>query len=111
MYTVLMKTGSTDTSLSILVTTVCLVCNANVGIGKKCNAEPLLMITSKDYISKYNNSEIRIHAAQDLKRNLPQRYEIFYTHIKRARATSYRSQKKIPKKMKHFEDGNVITEV
>jgi hypothetical protein len=69
-----MKTGSADISLSILVTNVCLMCNANVGVGKKCNAEPLLMITPKDYIRKYtDNSEIRIHAGQDLKHNLRQR--------------------------------------
>lgn len=69
-----MKTRSTDISLSILVTNVCSMRNANVGVGKKCNAEPLLIITPKDYIRKYtDNSEIRIHAAQDLKRNLRQR--------------------------------------
>ena len=71
------------------------MCNANAGVYKKRNAEPLLMITPKDCICKYtDNKEIRIHAAQDLKRNLQQRYEIFYKPIKRARATSYKSQKK-----------------
>jgi hypothetical protein len=73
MYTFLMKTGSTDISLSILVKNVCLMCNANVGVGKKCNAQPLLMITPKDYIHKYTgNGEIRTHAGQDLKRNFRQ---------------------------------------
>jgi len=71
------------------------MCNANVGVGKKYNADPLLMITPKDYIRKYtDNKEIRIHAATDLKRNLRRRYEIFYMPIERARATSYTSQKK-----------------
>jgi hypothetical protein len=61
------------------------MCNANVGVGKKCDVEPFLMITSKDYIRKYtDNSAICIHAAHDLKRNLRQRYEIFYKPSKRA---------------------------
>lgn len=88
--------------------------NANAGVCTKCNAEPPLTITPKDYIRKYtDNSEIRIQAPRDLKRNLRQRYEIFYRPIKRARATSYKSQKKkkiLPKKKKRFEYGNVITE-
>jgi len=53
------------------------------------------MITPKDYIRKYtDNREIHIHAAQDLKCNLRQRYEIFYKPIKRPRAASCKSQKK-----------------
>jgi len=68
------------------------MCNANVSVGKTCNAEPLLIITPRDYIRKYiDNSEIRTHADQHLKCNLRQRYEIFYKPIKRARATSYNS--------------------
>jgi hypothetical protein len=65
--------------------------------GKKCNAESLLMITPKDHIRKYlytDHNEGRTQAAQGLKRYLRQRYEIFYKPIKRATATSYRSQKK-----------------
>jgi len=73
LYILVTKTVSTNISLSILVTNVCLMCNANVGVNKKCNAE-LLIITPKDYIHEYtDSSEIRIHAAQDLKSNLRNR--------------------------------------
>lgn len=59
------------------------MCNANAGVCKKCKAESLLMITPKDYIRKYtDNTKICIHAAQDLKRNLQQRYEIFKRLLK-----------------------------
>ena len=56
LYTIVMKTGSTDICLSMLVTNVYLRCNANVGVGKKCNVEPILTTIQKDHIRKYTDN-------------------------------------------------------
>jgi hypothetical protein len=96
---------------------VCLICNANVAVSKKCNVERYFMTMHKDYISKYpDNSEIRRNKVEDLKCNLQLRQAIFSKPVNKVKAATIASYKnteisaKKKKKKKPFENDNVIKE-
>jgi len=65
---------------------MCLMCNASVAVGKKCNVKWHSMTMHKDYISKYSNSEIHRNKVEDLKCNLWLCQAIFSKPINKAKA-------------------------
>lgn len=52
LYTILTKNARISTSSSLLMTNMCLICNAIVAFSKKCKTERHCMTMHKDYISK-----------------------------------------------------------
>jgi hypothetical protein len=83
---------------------VYLICNVNVAVSKKCNAEQRFMTMHTDYVSKYSNkSKMHRNKTEDLKYNA-------WPHLP-ATIASYKITEILAKKNKKpFEDGNVIKE-
>ncbi|XP_069470005.1 general transcription factor II-I repeat domain-containing protein 2B-like [Ambystoma mexicanum] len=93
---------------------ICLICQASVSVGKKCNLERHFNTVHKSYDIDYpTNSNLRRARVKELKTALSAQQSIFkktVSHSKAATVASLKVAHILAKKKKPFEDGEIVKE-
>ncbi|XP_069502334.1 general transcription factor II-I repeat domain-containing protein 2-like [Ambystoma mexicanum] len=93
---------------------ICLICQASVSVGKKCNLERPFTTVHKSYDIDYpTNSNLRRARVKELKTALSAQQSIFkktVSHSKAATVASLKVAHFLAKKKKPFEDGEIVKE-
>ncbi|XP_069476392.1 general transcription factor II-I repeat domain-containing protein 2-like [Ambystoma mexicanum] len=93
---------------------ICLICQASVSVGKKCNLERHFTTVHKSYDIDYpTNSNLRRAQVKELKTALSAQQSIVkktFSHSKAATVASLKVAHILAKKKKPFEDGEIVKE-